>query len=88
MTEPTSMPPPEAPVSERHHRSVGERVFDWGVYGGIAGIGAFVATVPLAYTLKYGKLQWFHTKLSHGIEGSRRRLRRGGTTPSWPKKWR
>lgn len=65
------MPPPEAaaPVAEpRRHRSVGERIFDWSVYGGIAGVGAFVATVPAAYLLKYGRLQWFDQSLSKGFE--------------------
>lgn len=35
------------------HKSKGERVFDWAVYGGIAGVGTFLATVPLTYVLKY-----------------------------------
>ena len=37
------------------HKSKGDRVFDWLVYGGLAGVGTFVATVPLAYMFKYTK---------------------------------
>lgn len=34
-------------------KSKGERVFDWGVYGGIAGVGTFIATVPLTYLFRH-----------------------------------
>ena len=34
-------------------RSRGERAFDWITYGGFAGVGTFVVTVPFAYLLKH-----------------------------------
>lgn len=34
-------------------RSVGERMFDWFTYGGLAWIGTFIATIPLAYYMKH-----------------------------------
>lgn len=55
---------PDAPPA----RSRGERMFDWGVYGGLAGVGAFVATVPLAYYLKYGGGQRIHQGIAKGFE--------------------
>lgn len=35
-------------------RSIGEKIFDWFTYAGIAGVGTFLATLPLAYWQKYG----------------------------------
>lgn len=39
------------------HSSVskGEKLFDWATYGGIAGIGVFLGTIPIGYWAKYGK---------------------------------
>lgn len=34
-------------------KSKGERAFDWAVYGGIAGVGTFIATVPLTYLFRH-----------------------------------
>ena len=31
-----------------------EKIFDWLVYGGIAGVGTFIATIPTTYWAKYG----------------------------------
>lgn len=45
-------------------KSKGERLFDWGVYGGIAGVGTFVAGVPLTYLFKYTKTG---SKYYHGL---------------------
>lgn len=42
---------PCAPVKKT--KSKGERFFDWAVYGGIAGVGTFVATVPLTYLFRH-----------------------------------
>lgn len=35
-------------------RSIGEKIFDWGTYSGINGIGTFALTLPVAYWMKYG----------------------------------
>ena len=53
---------PNAPAQKP--KSKGERVFDWLVYGGIAGVGVFVATVPLTYLFKYTKTG---SKYYHGL---------------------
>ena len=34
--------------------STGEKIFDWAVYGGIAGLGTFFSTIPIAMWMKYG----------------------------------
>ena len=44
----------EKTVEETLPKSKGEKMFDWLVYGGIAGLGVLVATVPIAYWSKYG----------------------------------
>lgn len=56
MTEPMPMPPPEkaAELTTKPTKSKGEKFFDRAVYGGIAGVGTFVLTVPLTYLMKYG----------------------------------
>jgi hypothetical protein len=45
-------------------KSKGERLFDWAVYGGIAGVGTFVATVPLTYMFKHTRTV---SKYYHGL---------------------
>lgn len=40
--------------AEKTSSSKGERLFDWITYGGIAGLGTFVLTIPIAYWAKYG----------------------------------
>lgn len=35
--------------------SWGEKFFNLGVYGGIQGVGVFLATIPITYFIKYGK---------------------------------
>lgn len=45
---------PCAPVKKT--KSKGERAFDWAVYGGIAGVGTFIATVPLTYLFRHTTL--------------------------------
>ncbi len=40
--------------AEKTSSSKGERLFDWLTYGGIAGLGTFALTIPIAYWAKYG----------------------------------
>lgn len=35
--------------------SRGERIFDWLVYGGLAGLGTYIVSIPIGYWVKYGK---------------------------------
>lgn len=35
------------------HKSRGEKLFNWLTYGGVSGVGVFVATVPFMYALLY-----------------------------------
>lgn len=35
--------------------SIGEKLFDLGTYAGVAGVGTFALTIPVAYWAKYGK---------------------------------
>ena len=70
MTEPMPMPPPQytgEPI-EKRKKSKGEALFDWGVYGGIAGVGTFLLTVPLTYLLKYGAGAKAYDAIVEGIE--------------------
>lgn len=56
MTEPMPMPPPEKKqdmAEPNAPKSKGERFFDRAVYGGIAGVGTFIATIPIAYELEH-----------------------------------
>lgn len=44
----------------KQNRSIGEKIFDWGTYAGIAGVGTFILTIPLAYWSKYtGGAKWY-----------------------------
>ena len=36
------------------HTSKGEKLFNWLTYGGLAGIGTFMLTIPITYWAKYG----------------------------------
>ncbi len=47
--------PPEPRVEAKIRKSKGGKLFDWGVYGGIAGVGTFIVTIPMAFVLKDGK---------------------------------
>ena len=40
--------------AEKSSTSKGEKLFDWLTYGGIAGVGTFLVTIPIAYWAKYG----------------------------------
>lgn len=42
--------------------SKGEKLFDLLTYGGIAGIGTFILTIPIAYSIKYGKGAKYYEK--------------------------
>lgn len=44
------------PPEHNHPMSKGEKWFDWLAYGGVAGVGTFAVTLPLAYLAKYGKV--------------------------------
>ena len=46
---------PENQQSNNKTRSNGEKAFDWATYGGLAGVGTFVVTVPVADWILYGK---------------------------------
>lgn len=39
---------------KEHTASRGEKVFDWATYGGLAGVGTFVITVPIADWITHG----------------------------------
>ncbi|MBY0408207.1 MAG: hypothetical protein K2Q01_10990, partial [Rickettsiales bacterium] len=45
---------PEETKAARTSTSRGEKMFDLLTYGGIAGVGTFALTIPLAYWAKYG----------------------------------
>lgn len=46
-----------APVAQPHKRSIGEKIFDWTTYGGLAGVATFVLTIPVAWMFKHGPLK-------------------------------
>jgi len=50
----TKAKPDDAPEDYPKVMSKGERLFNWLTYGGVAGIGTFIFTVPIAYWAKYG----------------------------------
>ena len=58
-------------------KSKGEKVFDWLTYGGLAWVGAFIATVPFAHYLSFGKGQWLHKGFSKWTEKGINLLRSG-----------
>ncbi len=48
------------------HFSRGEKIFNWVTYGGIAGLGTFIVTIPIVYWTKYGRgSNRFHEISSH-----------------------
>jgi len=49
----TDQPTIAAKTADDHPLSKGERWFDWLTYGGIAGVGVFLVTLPLTYWSKY-----------------------------------
>jgi hypothetical protein len=58
-------------LEERAHhikKSVGEKIFDWVVYGGISGLGVFIATLPLTFSAKYGKAKALFEKGTKYLE--------------------
>lgn len=46
--QPNDSPPPPS-----SHRSRGEKIFDWIVYGGLGGVGTFLLTLKPAYWMRY-----------------------------------
>ncbi|MDX2095539.1 MAG: hypothetical protein SFW64_06345 [Alphaproteobacteria bacterium] len=70
----------EPEVATKRTKSKGERLFDWLVYGGIAGVGTFIATVPLTYLLKHTAAGgvWYQKAVS-GVRGL---LERGLSKPT------
>ncbi len=40
--------------------SIGERLFDFGTYVGVGGVGTFLATIPLTYWFKYSMAEQVH----------------------------
>lgn len=66
----TDPKPPEAEpcATAKKTKSKGERVFDWAVYGGIAGVGTFVATVPLVYLFRHTAAgERYYTSIVNGL---------------------
>ena len=58
----------EHKASSPPRRSRGERAFDWITYGGFAGVGTFVVTVPFAYLLKhYPPMQPYYARAVDGM---------------------
>lgn len=55
-------------AGQGHTRSIGEKIFDWTTYSGINGIGTFLITIPVAFSLKHGKLSGFNTQGVHLLE--------------------
>jgi len=61
---------PTSPEGKKAPASRGEKIFDWLVYGGIAGLGTFIVTIPMTYWAKYGSgsgyfksaSKWFQSK--------------------------
>ncbi len=48
-------------------KSLGERIFDGVVYGGIASVGAFVATIPFMYWIRHKGGQALYTKMDQSL---------------------
>lgn len=67
----TTAAPPRAPHTDDTgpKRSRGESLFDWTVYGGIAGVGTFVATLWLTKWLTEGRGSAFTEKCVAKLEG-------------------
>jgi hypothetical protein len=62
----------EAPHAKT--KSKGEKFFDRAVYGGLAGVGTFFATLALAFQIKHGR--WSQGIYADAIRGSQRFLSR------------
>lgn len=61
----------EAPAQDmERRRSTGERIFDWGTYSALNGVGTFIATLMIARAIKYGKPKPHVDKLAHSLENS------------------
>lgn len=90
---------PPVEDSKRPPASRGERIFDWLVYGGIAGIGVFLATIPTTYWAKYGGGAKYFKRGSHKLESlglsaktaedmmMSTALMQGGNLAVFPVKW-
>lgn len=53
---------------ESRPKSIGGKVFDWITYGGIAGVGTFIVTLPLAYWQKYTPGRKFYHTASDALQ--------------------
>lgn len=69
--------PVEPSATAKIAKSKGEKFFDRAVYGGIAGVGTFVATIFLTYLLKYGSWKSIHKGLATAIEKAATRITPG-----------
>ena len=69
--------PVEPSATARTAKSKGEKFFDRAVYGGIAGVGTFVATIFITYLLKYGSWKGFHNGLARAIEKGLTKIKPG-----------
>lgn len=48
--------------------SKSEQLFDWGTYGGIAGLGVFLGGIPITYWAKYGGGAKLFVNAAHSLE--------------------
>ena len=69
--------PVEPSATAKTVKSKGEKFFDRAVYGGIAGVGTFVATIFITYLLKYGSWKGFHKGLAEAIEKGLTKIKPG-----------
>jgi hypothetical protein len=68
----TEKNPPESVRDPHHTKSRGEKFFDRGVYGGLAGVGTFIATLGLAFQLKHGG--WAGPRYNQAIAWTEKKL--------------
>lgn len=52
------------------HKSVGEKIFDVGVYGGLAGVSTFILTIPVADWLKFRGGAKYYKQMSGWMENT------------------
>lgn len=54
-------------TGKKQHRSKGETMFDWLIYGGMNFIGTFLITIPVAYSLEMGFMRKPFAAFRNGI---------------------
>ncbi len=55
---------------EKRPKSIGGQIFDWVTYGGLAGVGTFFLTIPMAnlFLKESGRLHKYDTGLQNGLK--------------------